>query len=54
MINFNLCEGCPKFEKQQEIILNQCDSVFDAALETQEFIIDCQKTCDRIGANKDE
>ncbi len=54
MINFNLCEGCPKFEKQKEIILNQCDSVFDAAVEMQDFITDCKKTCDRIEVNKDE
>lgn len=54
MINFDLCEGCPKFEKQQEIILNKCDSVFDAAIDIRSFVSDCQKTCDRIGVNKDE
>ena len=54
MNDFNLCEGCPKFEKRQEIILNQCDSVFDAVLEIQDFIIDCRKTCDRIEVNKNE
>lgn len=53
MVDFNLCEGCPKFEKQKEIILDQCDSVFDAALEMQDFIADCQKTCEGIGI-KDE
>ena len=54
MVDFNLCEGCPKFEKQKEIILDQCDSVFDAALEMQDFVLDCKKTCDRIEVNKDE
>lgn len=54
MINFDLCKGCPKFEKQKEIILNQYDSVFDAAVEMQDFVLECQKTCDRIGVNKDE
>ena len=54
MIILNLCEGCPKFEKQQEIILNQCDSVFDAAMKMQDFISDCKKACDGIGVNKDE
>lgn len=54
MVNFNMCEGCPKFEKQQDIILDKCDSVFDAAIEMQEFISECQKKCDRIGVVKDE
>ena len=54
MVNFNLCEGCPKFEKQKEIILDECDSVFDAALEMQDFVLDCKKDCNKNGVSKDE
>ena len=54
MIDFDLCKGCIMFEKQKEFILNQCDSVFDAAVEMQDFITDCKKTCDKTEVNKDE
>lgn len=54
MIILNLCEGCPKFEKQQETLLDQYDSVFDAVIDMQDFVLECQKVCDRSGINKDE
>lgn len=52
MINFDLCEGCPKFEKQQEALLDQCESVFDAVIDMQDFVLECQKACDRSGLIK--
>ena len=54
MIILNLCEGCPKFEARKNAALTQSDSVFDIAVDIQDFILDCQKTCDRIGVNKNE
>ena len=54
MIILNLCEGCPKFEARKNAALAQSDSVFDAAVDMQDFIPECQKHCDRIGVIKDE
>ena len=53
-ISLNFCEQCPKFEARKKITLAQSDSVFDAAVDIQDFVLDCQKTCSRIGVNKDE
>lgn len=50
----NFCNGCPKFETRKKVTLAQSESVFDTVVDMQDFIIDCQKTCDRIGVNKDE
>jgi hypothetical protein len=54
MVDFNLCEGCPKFEARKNVAFAQSDSMFDMAVDMQDFVLDCQKTCDKIGVNKDE
>ena len=54
MVDFNLCESCPKFEARKEVALEQSDSIFDMAVDMQNFVLDCQKTCKKIGAKKDE
>ena len=53
-ISLNFCNGCPKFEARKNIVLEQSDSVFDAVVDMQDFALECQKSCDRIGVNKDE
>ena len=53
-ISLNFCNGCPKFEARKKVALAQSDSAFDVAVDMQDFALDCQKTCDRIGVNKDE
>jgi hypothetical protein len=53
-VSLNFCNGCPKFEARKKVALAQSDSVFDMAVDMQDFVLDCQKTCDKIGANKDE
>lgn len=53
-VSFNFCEQCPKFKARKNVALAQSDSVFDMSVDLQEFVLDCQKTCDKIGVNKDE
>lgn len=53
-VSLNFCNGCPKFEARKKVALAQSDSVFDMAVDMQDFVLDCQKTCNRIGVNKDE
>lgn len=48
MVDINYClEECPIGEKYKEEALQKQDSVFDAVDEVHEFLIDCNKNCDK-------
>ena len=39
------CDGCPKYEKRYKELFDDCDSIFDAAVDMQIFIAECLPKC---------
>lgn len=43
---------CPIGKQKLDELLKNCESVFDAAFDMQEFIGVCRKSCDKYNSNK--
>ena len=39
------CKNCPTWKDKQEVVLMQCESIFDVAVDMETFEKDCIKTC---------